>query len=122
MYLKLYDAAGFGFGVLLQALRSWCTYFSIFMQDDWDPDWQSTTSSKVAYLVEKLRSLRDANIKHGHSTNITSGAGLVSNNLQTTFPSTLPDKVIIFSQFLEHIHVIEQQVNFKAIFIFYRGV
>lgn len=25
---------------------------------------------------------------------------------------TLPEKVIIFSQFLEHIHVIEQQVRF----------
>ena len=80
------------------------------MQDDWDPDWQSTTSSKVAYLVEKLRSLREANIKHGPGN----GVGLASNNLQTRLPQTLPDKVIIFSQFLEHIHVIEQQVNFKA--------
>jgi SNF2 family DNA or RNA helicase len=87
------------------------------MQDDWDPDWQSTTSSKVAYLVEKLRSLREANIKLGYSTS-TTGAGFASNNPQTRLPQTLPDKVIIFSQFLEHIHVIEQQVSFKPIFIF----
>uniref|UniRef100_A0ACD5WMQ2 Uncharacterized protein n=1 Tax=Avena sativa TaxID=4498 RepID=A0ACD5WMQ2_AVESA len=85
-----------------------------YKQDDWDPDWQSTTSSKVAYLVEKLRSLREANV-HGHSTNITNGAGLASNNLHTRLPQTLPDKVIIFSQFLEHIHVIEQQLTIAGI-------
>uniref|UniRef100_A0ACD5XGY1 Uncharacterized protein n=1 Tax=Avena sativa TaxID=4498 RepID=A0ACD5XGY1_AVESA len=85
-----------------------------YKQDDWDPDWQSTTSSKVAYLVEKLRSLREANI-HGYSTNITNGAGLAYNNVQTRLPQTLPDKVIIFSQFLEHIHVIEQQLTIAGI-------
>ena len=91
------------------------------MQDDWDPDWQSTTSSKVAYLIDKLRSLREANMKHVHSTNITIGAGPATtssyqddNNTQTRLPQALPDKVIIFSQFLEHIHVIEQQVNCNA--------
>ncbi|KAK1669928.1 hypothetical protein QYE76_058087 [Lolium multiflorum] len=85
-----------------------------YKQDDWDPDWQSTTSSKVAYLVEKLRSLREANIKLGYSTS-TNGAGLASNNPQTRLPQALPDKVIIFSQFLEHIHVIEQQLTIAGI-------
>ncbi|KAI4965942.1 hypothetical protein ZWY2020_047370 [Hordeum vulgare] len=93
-----------------------------YKQDDWDPDWQSTTSSKVAYLIEKLRSLREANRKHLHSTNVTTGAGLANkssyqddNNPQTRLPQTLPDKVIIFSQFLEHIHVIEQQLTIAGI-------
>uniref|UniRef100_A0A453GNH4 F-box protein n=2 Tax=Aegilops tauschii subsp. strangulata TaxID=200361 RepID=A0A453GNH4_AEGTS len=93
-----------------------------YKQDDWDPDWQSTTSSKVAYLIDKLRSLREANMKHVHSTNITIGAGPATtssyqddNNLQTRLPQTLPDKVIIFSQFLEHIHVIEQQLTIAGI-------
>jgi SNF2 family DNA or RNA helicase len=91
-----------------------------YKQDDWDPDWQSTTSSKVAYLVNKLRSLKAENIKHGYSRNMANGACLSSqsscqdhNNVEGRLPHTMPDKVIIFSQFLEHIHVIEQQVNLK---------
>lgn len=93
-----------------------------YKQDDWDPDWQSTTSSKVAYLVQKLRSLRGAYIKHGYSTNTTNGAGLASesscqddNNVEGRLPQTMPDKIIIFSQFLEHIHVIEQQLTIAGI-------
>ncbi|KAL6616710.1 hypothetical protein ACP70R_038980 [Stipagrostis hirtigluma subsp. patula] len=84
-----------------------------YKQDDWDPDWQSTTSSKVAYLVEKLRSLRETNIKHGNSTNITISAGCVSAPSCQT--QTVLDKVIIFSQFLEHIHVIGQQLTIAGI-------
>lgn len=93
-----------------------------YKQDDWDPDWQSTTSSKVAYLVDKLRSLREANIKHRHSTNITNGAGLAiessyqdDNNVEVRLPQAMSHKVIIFSQFLEHIHVIEQQLTIAGI-------
>ncbi|GJR61867.1 reverse transcriptase domain-containing protein [Tanacetum coccineum] len=30
-------------------------------EDDWNPDWQSTSSSKVSYLVEKLKDLQESN-------------------------------------------------------------
>ncbi|XP_006646686.1 F-box protein At3g54460 [Oryza brachyantha] len=91
-----------------------------YKQDDWDPDWQSTTSSKVAYLVEKLRGLRAENIKHGCSSNRNNGACLSSQSScqdhnKGRLPHPMPDKVIIFSQFLEHIHVIEQQLTISGI-------
>ncbi|CAO2148406.1 unnamed protein product [Urochloa humidicola] len=79
-----------------------------YKQDDWDPDWQSTSSSKVAYLVDKLISLRETDMNHGNS--ITNSAGHA--NAQSCRPQ---DKVIIFSQFLEHIHVIEQQLTIAGI-------
>ncbi|KAF6153043.1 hypothetical protein GIB67_034765 [Kingdonia uniflora] len=65
-----------------------------YKQDDWDPDWQSTSSSKVSYLVGKLKSLHE------------------DQSRQKMSP---PDKVIIFSQFLEHIHIIEQQLAVAGI-------
>ena len=30
-------------------------------QDNWDPDWQSTSSSKVSYLVQRLKALQESN-------------------------------------------------------------
>nr|CAB3475463.1 unnamed protein product [Digitaria exilis] len=75
-----------------------------YKQDDWDPDWQSTSSSKVAYLIEKLISLRETGMNYGN--NIANSAGQ---------PQAMLDKVIIFSQFLEHIHVIEQQLTIAGI-------
>ncbi|KAG9138260.1 hypothetical protein Leryth_001471 [Lithospermum erythrorhizon] len=62
-----------------------------YKQDDWNPDWQSTSSSKVSYLVSKLKNLHQTNMK--------------------SHEEQAPDKVIIFSQFLEHIHVIEEQLK-----------
>ncbi|XP_024036246.1 F-box protein At3g54460 isoform X4 [Citrus clementina] len=100
-----------------------------YRQDDWNPDWQSTSSSKVAYLVEKLKVLQEANweicyafnedssVKHieelpftpqWSNTNTFLKQDLYRPNLESN--KALPDKVIIFSQFLEHIHVIEQQL------------
>ncbi|XP_062231335.1 F-box protein At3g54460-like [Phragmites australis] len=84
-----------------------------YKQDDWDPDWQSTSSSKVAYLVEKLRNLRETDRNHGNSTNITNSAGHAST--LSCQPQAMLDKVIVFSQFLEHIHVIEQQLTIAGI-------
>ncbi|KAL9257031.1 F-box protein-like protein [Drosera capensis] len=63
--------------------------------DTWDPDWQSTSSSKVPYLVQRLKE-----IQYGAS----------SDSCEAPF-----EKVIIFSQFLEHIHLIEQQLLFTGI-------
>lgn len=89
------------------------------MQDDWDPDWQSTSSSKVAYLVEKLKMVQESNRKFGYSASIDTNSNVpisVSNDRETGSETdgmssrTLPEKVIIFSQFLEHINIIEQQV------------
>ncbi|KAG2603342.1 hypothetical protein PVAP13_5KG764400 [Panicum virgatum] len=82
-----------------------------YKQDDWDPDWQSTSSSKVAYLIEKLRSLQETNMNHGN--NITNTA--CHANALSCQPQAMLDKVIIFSQFLEHIHVIEQQLTIAGI-------
>ncbi|XP_059649264.1 F-box protein At3g54460 isoform X2 [Cornus florida] len=57
-----------------------------YKQDDWDPDWQSTSSSKDACFKPSNESFR-----------------------------TPLEKVLIFSQFLEHIHVIEQQLTVAGI-------
>ncbi|XP_010276587.1 PREDICTED: F-box protein At3g54460-like [Nelumbo nucifera] len=105
-----------------------------YKQDDWDPDWHATTSSKVAYLVERLKDLQEANRKIGYSTDEEDVK--LSNPLlflsqkrhwnvflnqeackKTSVDSykLLPEKVIIFSQFLEHIHVIEQQLTVAGI-------
>lgn len=67
-----------------------------YVQDNWDPDWQSTSSSKVTYLVQRLKELQEANRK-------------IIDSIEES--QKAPEKVLIFSQFLEHIHVIEQQVS-----------
>lgn len=105
------------------------------MQDDWNPDWQSTSSSKVTYLVNQLKQLQESNMMIGYPTenrevlsnatsfskrsfyNISldqqahhkSGNGWCQNGVE---------KVIVFSQFLEHIHIIEQQVDFDHTYMF----
>ncbi|KAI3510479.1 hypothetical protein L1887_17513 [Cichorium endivia] len=91
-----------------------------YKQDDWNPDWQSTSSSKVSYLVKRLKDLQEANkitdncINDGNDVNALflpfgkSMASARSNNRSV-------EKVLIFSQFLEHIHVIEQQLTIAGI-------
>ncbi|CAK7336531.1 unnamed protein product [Dovyalis caffra] len=89
-----------------------------YKQDDWDPDWQSTSSSKVAYLVQKLKALQEASRESGCSidkdTQI-SGSSVVLQQDCFSVNNAASEKVIIFSQFLEHIHVIEQQLTFAGI-------
>ena len=88
------------------------------MQDSWDPDWQSTCSSKIAYLVERLKEIQATNKLSDRSMDKANYAGIrdfVSHAelcaRQSNSSSETPaEKVLIFSQFLEHIHVIEQQV------------
>ncbi|KAL5730111.1 hypothetical protein ACHQM5_002978 [Ranunculus cassubicifolius] len=102
-----------------------------YKQDEWDPDWQSTASSKVAYLVERLKEIREINRKNGYSCNEVEDVGSNDSTLLSSenthreivlhpdvcaeqedrVPKAAPEKVIIFSQFLEHIHVIEQQLT-----------
>ncbi|KAK9283613.1 hypothetical protein L1049_011863 [Liquidambar formosana] len=105
-----------------------------YKQDNWDPDWQSTSSSKVTYLVQRLKTLQEANRKIGYSLDEGNDAknideplcisGKCDSNLfsqqDCSRPSNgsyklLPEKVLIFSQFLEHIHVIEQQLTVAGI-------
>lgn len=105
-----------------------------YKQDDWNPDWQSTSSSKVAYLVERLKALQEVNkevrcsmdeddkAKHIDkflcpSQRSDMGVPLLLNlsRLGNESCNMLPEKVLIFSQFLEHIHVIEQQLTFAGI-------
>ncbi|XVF00267.1 hypothetical protein REPUB_Repub03eG0270500 [Reevesia pubescens] len=105
-----------------------------YKQDDWNPDWQSTSSSKVAYLVERLKALQavnkeilcfmdeDNDAKHidqllWPSQRSDMGEPLLQScsRLGSQSYKILPDKVLIFSQFLEHIHVIEQQLTFAGI-------
>ncbi|XP_031373189.1 F-box protein At3g54460 isoform X1 [Punica granatum] len=95
-----------------------------YKQDDWDPDWQSTSSSKVAYLVQRLKEFNGAN---ENKSNENYGVflseerlypALLNNSrplLATGFDRIMTEKVIIFSQFLEHIHVIEQQLTIAGI-------
>ncbi|XVE86168.1 hypothetical protein DITRI_Ditri18aG0014200 [Diplodiscus trichospermus] len=105
-----------------------------YKQDDWNPDWQSTSSSKVAYLVERLKALQEVNkdilrsgdeasdAKHtdkllwpSERTNMCVPLLQNCSVLGNKSYKTLPEKVLIFSQFLEHIHVIEQQLTFAGI-------
>ncbi|XP_068664359.1 F-box protein At3g54460-like isoform X2 [Aristolochia californica] len=101
-----------------------------YKQDNWDPDWHATSSSKVAYLVERLKALQEVNKKLGYcqdeydsmipldevllSSQRCHSDILVHHQVNTESSDKshgiLPEKVIIFSQFLEHIHVIEQQL------------
>ncbi|KZV18912.1 F-box protein [Dorcoceras hygrometricum] len=104
-----------------------------YKQDDWNPDWQSTTSSKVTYLVQKLQKLQEANRTigyHSERREITSDSLDLSSRGSFLNPSSdqqtccnskielnkIPlEKVLIFSQFLEHIHIIEQQLSIAGI-------
>ncbi|KAI5055010.1 hypothetical protein GOP47_0030461 [Adiantum capillus-veneris] len=81
-----------------------------YVQDNWDPDWQATSSSKVAYLVERLKSLKPCGASHDKVK--WSGGKLASivDDGTSTSQTDLPEKAIVFSQFLEHIHVIESQL------------
>lgn len=91
-------------------------------QDDWDPDWHATSSSKVAYLVNQLKVIQDNNLMQHYPSDTTSKTmpdelksmiwQTSSRNLST---SSLPCKAIVFSQFLEHINVIEEQVGLLKI-------
>lgn len=96
----------------------------VLSQDDWNPDWQSTSSSKVTYLVHRLREIQEANRllvqtiedEGANSVNdirlpfLRSNISMTLHGPESDICQVLPEKVIIFSQFLEHIHVIEQQV------------
>ncbi|XP_030489447.2 F-box protein At3g54460 [Cannabis sativa] len=105
-----------------------------YKQDNWDPDWQSTSSSKVSYLIHKLKELQDANREVYQS--MDGGTGnqniefLLSSSRMNEFDERtqdfgsfrtssthkrIKDKVLVFSQFLEHIHVIEQQLTMADI-------
>ncbi|CAN6837591.1 unnamed protein product [Brassica oleracea] len=100
-----------------------------YNQDDWNPDWQSTSSSKVSYLVDRLKKLHEGNRKSILSFHKSSCDNLEENNPGTSkaffghefreqdlrSQMVLVDKVLIFSQFLEHIHVIEQQLEIAGI-------
>ncbi|KAM3290230.1 F-box protein [Capsicum chacoense] len=105
-----------------------------YKQDDWNPDWQSTSSSKVAYLVDRLKEIQEANrmiiasnedriaetVSGSHVLSGMSNFSKFSSQQYLVGPSNrlcniIPQKVIIFSQFLEHIHVIEQQLAVAGI-------
>nr|GMC82284.1 F-box protein At3g54460 isoform X1 [Ipomoea batatas] len=100
-----------------------------YKQDDWNPDWQSTSSSKVTYLVHRLREIQEANRllvqtiedEGANSVNdirlpfLRSNISMTLHGPESDICQVLPEKVIIFSQFLEHIHVIEQQLTIAGI-------
>ncbi|KAK4746961.1 hypothetical protein SAY87_025998 [Trapa incisa] len=95
-----------------------------YRQDDWNPDWQSTTSSKVAYLVQRLKELNgtDEDKWNGINSVIQYKEHLYPSSLNNLAPTLVresdrksTEKVIIFSQFLEHIHIIEQQLMIAGI-------
>ncbi|KAI5410847.1 F-box protein At3g54460 [Lathyrus oleraceus] len=102
-----------------------------YKQDTWDPDWQSTSSSKVAYLVRRLKALQGTNEEmssyidsSNNEMHIENSFPLHTRHAESSFQecstsrtstNVLPEKVLIFSQFLEHIHVIEQQLTVNGI-------
>ncbi|XP_012567307.1 F-box protein At3g54460 [Cicer arietinum] len=102
-----------------------------YKQDNWDPDWQSTSSSKVAYLVQRLKSLQGTNGEMSSYTensnsemHIENSFPLHTRHAESSFQecsvssnstNAVPEKVLIFSQFLQHIHVIEQQLAVNGI-------
>ncbi|MCO5582778.1 hypothetical protein L7F22_036677 [Adiantum nelumboides] len=81
-----------------------------YVQDNWDPDWQATSSSKVAYLVERLKSLNSCGEKRDKVSWSGGKLALFEDDRTSTSQTDLPEKAIVFSQFLEHIHVIESQL------------
>ncbi|CAL0308642.1 unnamed protein product [Lupinus luteus] len=100
-----------------------------YKQDNWDPDWQSTSSSKVSYLIQRLKALQETNKDLSFYEDHINYEMDTTNNLPfhmrhtksfqessiTSQANMNPDKVLIFSQFLEHIHVIEQQLTIARI-------
>ncbi|TKY49703.1 F-box protein [Spatholobus suberectus] len=102
-----------------------------YKQDNWDPDWQSTSSSKVSYLVQRLKALQGTNEETSFNTDNSNDEMHIENSfylhrrddkssiqkysMSSTKTNLNPEKVLIFSQFLEHIHVIEQQLTIAGI-------
>lgn len=91
-----------------------------YKQDDWHPDWQSTSSSKVNYLVHRLKELLESNRNISYPNNGGVDLKEVSETKSSSQPSNESsgapsEKIIIFSQFLEHIHVIELQLRIAGI-------
>ncbi|KAJ8423789.1 hypothetical protein Cgig2_023111 [Carnegiea gigantea] len=97
--------------------------FRILNATFWDADWQSTCSSKIAYLVERLKEIQATNKLSDCSMDKATYGGVCDfvsreelcarqNNGSSETPA---QKVLIFSQFLEHIHVIEQQLAIAGI-------
>lgn len=105
-----------------------------YKQDNWDPDWQSTSSSKVTYVVQKLKALQEANSNVDCPPDDNNNAMRTDNLVclsemsnskgltqvhdfkrTTKTHETNLEKVLVFSQFLEHIHVIEQQLTIAGI-------
>lgn len=90
-----------------------------YKQDSWDPDWQSTSSSKVTYLVQRLKEIQVTRSQKVCSMLEGAYAERPCDIIFSQEPCCNPcidfseapaEKVIVFSQFLEHIHVIEQQL------------
>lgn len=102
-----------------------------YKQDNWDPDWQSTSSSKISYLVQRLKALQGTSEETSFNTDNSNDDMPTKNNfylhrrddkpliqncsMSSTKTNLKPEKVLIFSQFLEHIHVIEQQLTAAGI-------
>lgn len=101
-----------------------------YKQDNWNPDWESTLSSKVSYLVNRLKELQETNgeidcSKYGmffknpdefnsltmRCKTYKSLDSKISTGCGSTSSMALPVKVIIFSQFLEHINAIHEQLT-----------
>ncbi|KAH9623700.1 hypothetical protein KSS87_016982 [Heliosperma pusillum] len=95
-----------------------------YKQDSWDPDWQSTSSSKVAYLVQRLKEIDSDSREKACSMSMAKLPEIPYDTVSLQEPSVNPihdyseastEKVLVFSQFLEHIHVIEQQLSIAGI-------
>ncbi|KAK7243355.1 hypothetical protein RIF29_38148 [Crotalaria pallida] len=101
-----------------------------YQQYDWDPDWQSTSSSKVSYLVQSLKALQEncqdmslykdytndeMDTENSFPLDTRDAKSLQECSVISNTTNINTEKVLIFSQFLEHIHVIEQQLTIAGI-------
>eukprot|EP00271_Cylindrocystis_brebissonii_P019423 TRINITY_DN5891_c0_g2_i1.p1 TRINITY_DN5891_c0_g2~~TRINITY_DN5891_c0_g2_i1.p1 ORF type:complete len:1826 (+),score=364.90 TRINITY_DN5891_c0_g2_i1:281-5479(+) len=97
-----------------------------YAQDRWSADWENTASSKVDYLIQKLLLLNTENanerIRQLEPNALEElavsergpadvfGFKPVASAVPTRGRAVEPHKVIIFSQFLEHIHLVQAQL------------
>ncbi|KAL6010048.1 hypothetical protein ACLOJK_000479 [Asimina triloba] len=103
--------------------------------DDWDPDWQSTSSSKVAYLVDRLKTLQEVNRDMGYCMDVDADNNPPSNALvalhkrqwdklihqmashgsHDKYLKALPEKRVDLSAMMKSLMIFQHDVNCMAL-------
>ena len=77
-----------------------------YEQTRWTGDWAHTTSTKVEFLMKKLRKLR-TNSCENEFLNQRAGSSYAAS---TSTAATKPSKVIVFSRFYVHLLLIREEL------------